>query len=128
MQTRCQRLLLAGLVLLGATVGIVTQALTQAITFTEFSIPTANSTPFGITAGPDGNLWFAEQSAARIGRITTAGIFDEYGTPTAYSEPIGIVAGSDGALWFTEFNVGKIGRITTNGAVTEFPAGLTSQP
>ena len=27
---------------------------------TEFAIPTANADPYGITAGPDGNLWFTE--------------------------------------------------------------------
>ena len=27
---------------------------------TEFAIPTANASPRGITAGPDGNLWFTE--------------------------------------------------------------------
>src|SRR5262249_32483727 len=39
---------------------------------TEFSIPTANSSPYGITAGPDGNLWFVESSAKanKIGKIT----------------------------------------------------------
>jgi hypothetical protein len=36
----------------------------------EFSIPTAHSHPFGITTGPDGNLWFAETAAGKIGRLT----------------------------------------------------------
>src|SRR5947209_15279215 len=40
----------------------------------EFAIPTASSDPGGITAGPDGNLWFTEQDASKIGRITTAGV------------------------------------------------------
>jgi virginiamycin B lyase len=39
---------------------------------TEFPLPTAGSAPVGITAGPDGNLWFAEQAGNRIGRITPA--------------------------------------------------------
>ncbi len=43
-----------------STVGVVT----------ELPIPTANSSPFGITTGPDGNLWFTESSAGQIGRIT----------------------------------------------------------
>ena len=29
---------------------------------TEFTVPTANSDPGGITAGPDGNLWFTESA------------------------------------------------------------------
>jgi streptogramin lyase len=40
-------------------------------TITEFPIPTISSFPTGITAGPDGNLWFTESSGGKIGRITT---------------------------------------------------------
>ncbi len=44
-----------------------------AATITEFSLPTFNSFMTGITAGPDGALWFTEGSVSsdRIGRITT---------------------------------------------------------
>ncbi len=39
---------------------------------TEFSAGiSTNAAPFGITAGPDGNLWFTELGGSRIGRITT---------------------------------------------------------
>ena len=38
-------------------------------TFTEFNIPTAQSMPYGITSGPDGNLWFTEFASNIIGRI-----------------------------------------------------------
>src|SRR5882757_2016183 len=69
---------------------------------TEFRLPTADSTPEGITAGPDGNLWFAEQ-AGRIGRITPAGVVTEFSNGiTADSRPFAITAGPDGNLWFTE--------------------------
>jgi hypothetical protein len=46
----------------------------QAQVVTEFFAGiTAHAIPQGITAGPDGNLWFAEQ-AGRIGRITPGGV------------------------------------------------------
>lgn len=32
----------------------------SAQTITEFPLPSAGSNPNGITAGPDGNLWFTE--------------------------------------------------------------------
>jgi len=35
---------------------------------TECSIP--NGVPGGITRGPDGNLWFTQSVAGKIGRIT----------------------------------------------------------
>ena len=34
---------------------------------TEITTPTADSDPIGIAAGPDGNLWFTEANANRIG-------------------------------------------------------------
>jgi streptogramin lyase len=89
----------------------------------EYSIPTASSNAIAITAGPDGNLWFAEERGNNIGRITTNGRITEYPIPTAGSEPENIIAGPDGNMWFTEYagSSGKIGRITTNGVITEYP-------
>jgi streptogramin lyase len=104
------------------------------VIITEFAVPTSNCTPYGITRGPDGNLWFAELNGNQIGRITPAGVVTEFSTGiTPFSNPYGITAGPDGNLWFTEFNgsVGsRIGRITPAGVVTEFSAGITagSQP
>ncbi len=89
---------------------------------TEFRIPTADSFPDGITRGPDGNLWFTEYVANRIGRITPSGAVTEYLIPTTNSRPAGITSGPDGNLWFTELNGGNIGRITPAGQITEFPA------
>jgi virginiamycin B lyase len=34
----------------------------------------ALSRPVAIAAGPDGNLWFTEVDASRIGQISTAGM------------------------------------------------------
>jgi streptogramin lyase len=88
-----------------------------AATFTEYPIPTPGSGPWGITSGPDGALWFTEQRAGQIGRISTSGVVTEYhGT----FNPRGIAAGPDGALWFIEGSTRSIGRITTAGTVTHF--------
>ena len=79
----------------------------------EFPVPTANSGPFGITAGPDGNLWFTELVGNKIGRIspTPKHKLVEFPVPMANSEPASITAGPDGNLWFTEFNGNKIGQL-----------------
>jgi len=53
-------------VLLLASVSTVLPAQT-APTFTEYPIPTADSFPKFVTAGPDGALWFTEQIANNIG-------------------------------------------------------------
>ncbi len=97
-------------------------------TFTEFSTPSANSTPLGIIAGPDGNLWFAEYGADRIGKITPSGLITEYAVLTAGSHPYSITVGPDGNLWFTEPDANRIGRITPSGTVSEFPVPAGSQP
>ena len=36
----------------------------------EFPIPGAKSRPWGIAAGPDGDLWFTDPGKGKIGRIT----------------------------------------------------------
>src|SRR5258708_40071211 len=43
----------------------------------EYLIPTSNSVPLSIVAGPDGAVWFAENNANKIGRITTTGTLKE---------------------------------------------------
>jgi uncharacterized protein (TIGR03437 family) len=104
-------------------------------TIVEYPIPTSGSSPLGITAGPDGNMWFVETAANKIGKITTAGSITEYSIPTASSGPTAITKGSDGNLWFTEGSTMNIGRITTGGTITEFSnpnlnqaAGITLGP
>jgi uncharacterized delta-60 repeat protein len=82
---------------------------------TEFPVPTS---PFGITAGPDGNLWFAEETANKIARMTTAGVVTEFAIPTPNSAPQRIVSGP-GYLLFVEGIGNKIGMITTSGVFTE---------
>jgi len=91
----------------------------QSVTFSAFTIPTQNSLPAGITAGPDGALWFTETFANKIGRISTSGAITEFPLPASSSYPGGITSGADGALWFGAGS--QIGRITTSGAVTWYP-------
>ncbi len=76
----------------------------QAQVVTEFSSGiTASASPLGITAGPDGNLWFTEYSGHRIGRITPLGAVTEFSAGiTAGARPVGIASGPDGDLWFAE--------------------------
>jgi RHS repeat-associated protein len=105
--------------------------ITPAGVITEFAIPTANSAPYEITVGADGNLWFTEARGNNIGRITPAGAITEFPVPTSNSGLLGITAGPDGNLWFTEYapTGNKIGRITTTGTITEFPIPtIGSQP
>ena len=72
---------------------------------------TASGAPTGITKGPDGNLWFTEQSGNNIGQITTAGVITLFAIPTSDSEPTGIAAAPDGNIWFTECTGNNIGKV-----------------
>jgi hypothetical protein len=96
----------------------------------EFSVPTSNSFPEGITAGPDGNLWFTENhvNVNRIGKIAPAGTITEFPS-SGVPEPTEITAGPDGNLWFTGFSSSTVGRITaatlTGSATVAVPGPAT---
>src|SRR5260221_6153746 len=87
-------------------------------TVTEFNVP--SGTAFGITAGPDGNLWFTD-SAGAIGRITPSGSITLFPVPA--SRPEGSTAGPDCNLWFTDDAgaTARIRRISTAGSFTAVP-------
>jgi virginiamycin B lyase len=93
-----------------------------------FPLPKAGAAPGAIVKGPDGALWFNEQTAPRLGRITTAGSIEEFSPPVAPNFTGGIAgsmtAGNDGALWFIAS--GAIGRITPAGTFTKYASPQVS--
>jgi streptogramin lyase len=102
----------------------------------EYSIPTSECSPDGITAGPDGNLWFTEYNSNKIGKVTTSGAFTEYSIPpNPGGGPSDITTGPDGNLWFTEGG-NKVDKVTTSGTITEYSippnssgsSGITTGP
>jgi RHS repeat-associated protein len=105
----------------GGTV-IASSAATHRVGPVEEYALTKGVEPWGITAGPDGNLWFANLLASKIGKITTAGAITEYAAGTF---PCGIATGSDKNLWFTGCLSTKISKMTTAGVITPYtlPAG-----
>jgi len=119
LRRRILALFFTALVLIaGLALNLSCDSITYGIT--EYAIPTTQSVPGGITAGPDGAVWFSEEFANKIGRITTGGEITEYTIPTAKSIPNGITSGPDGALWFCENQSSKVVRMTTNGRITEY--------
>ena len=79
----------------------------------------------GLVAGPDGNLWFAENKGWAIGRMSMLGELAEF--PVQGGMPSAITVGPDENLWFTE-DQGRIGRITSAGIVAEFLSGDSGLP
>jgi streptogramin lyase len=97
---------------------------------TEFAFSTAIGAPYGIGAGPDGNIWVTTDAGTgrqdSIVKISPAGAITSFqaGTRTGGgfgTGPESIAAGPDGNLWFTEYWSNRIGRMTPSGALTEFP-------
>src|SRR5260370_21972743 len=89
---------------LAALFGLILAAVASGQIVREFPIPTPNSDPIGIAAGPDGALWFAEENTSnKIGRITTTGVITEFAAPTLNVSG-GIPAGPPRALRFTDLN------------------------
>jgi streptogramin lyase len=94
--------------------------------------------PAGITAGPDGAVWFtnfAWGNGDSIGEITTSGHFTFY-TSTLIDGPEAITVGPDGALWFTNTGNNTIGRLdpaseavtSYSGAGIDDPTSITAGP
>ena len=67
------------------------------------SVPTANAGLQDIVQGPDGNVWFTERNANKIGRISGSnpGATTEFDVPAGTTSPDLITVGPDGNLWFT---------------------------
>ena len=118
--------------------GSIGQITTEGV-IKEFAIPAKGGSPFGITSGTDGGVWFTLPgvNVNEIARLNPAtGEVSQFGIPTAGSGPGFITTGPDGAMWFTEFSASQIGRITSGGGITEFavptkqsgPNGITSGP
>jgi len=81
----------------------------------------ASCTPFGITAGPDGNMWFTAAWRV-IGRISPNGRIALF--PLArhglLNQPTVISTGQDGRLWFSEVVANRVGAVTTRGQAHEY--------
>jgi streptogramin lyase len=114
---------------LGLALGLGASALAAPVGQTgDFATPTASSGPEGIVAGPDGNLWFAEFAASKIGELNpVTHAITEFATPTAASGPLGITLAPDGNLWFTEWGASQIAEINpVTHAISEFPTPTAS--
>ena len=84
---------------------------------------------WGITAGPDGNLWFTEESHNAVGRITPGAVITELTAGFPTGSPRGIVTGPDGNLWVAMAGGnGAIARVTKAGDVTEFDVPTPGDP
>ena len=77
------------------------------------------SGPYGIVAGADGNIWFADTQYHQVGRFKVSdGTVSEFAISGI---PQNLTVGADGNIWFTEPS-GSIGRCAVSGTIIEFAA------
>lgn len=100
----------------------------QSQTVSTFNLPLPDSQPYGITLGPDGNMWLTESAfgATRVGRIDSAGRISEIFVPSRTSQ--GHITSAPDGVWFVEpggFPF-SIGRVTPAGVMTEFGLNLNT--
>jgi virginiamycin B lyase len=101
---------------------------------TWFDLPSPDSFPQGIAAGPDGGMWVANQMAAEIVRVGPHGAVSTFALEFGV-DPLAIVQGPDGAMWFTEQHGSRVGRLTPEGDLSEIflrdmanPTGIAVGP
>ena len=92
---------------------------------TEFKTTPIVGSVAALTAGADGNVWFAKDGygGGAIGRVAPA-----TGAVTMFSSGLngvftlfgGMTLGADGNVWFTSYYDGLIGRVTPAGVIKEF--------
>ena len=82
-------------------------------------LPTPESGPAAIVNATDGNLWFTEHAANRVGRLTPLGTLTEFALPKR-GGPAGIAEGSDGKLYIAENSGERIDQMSMDGRVQEF--------
>jgi len=81
--------------------------------------PAAHAQPFGVTSGPDGDVWVMETSA--VEKLTTAGT--AAATYSTGTDAIGaIVPGSDGYLYFVD-GTNHVWKLSTSGTLSSTTTG-----
>ncbi len=84
------------------------------------------ASPDDIVAGPDGALWFAEETHPSLGRVTTDGEITELPV-SGVAGTDGVAVGADGRIWFMSSDGTKVGAMSTGGAVETFATGLSKK-
>jgi len=79
----------------------------------------------GITAGPDGNVWYVDAGQSLVGRVTPTGSITQFPVPGTGSGSEAITWGPDGNVWMVargDMNGPDwILKVSPSGVVTKFP-------
>ena len=96
--------------------------------FVMYPLPNVDAQPSDIAPGPDGDMWFTENSPDAVGRVTMSGQFGDFPLPAGCGVPTSITEGSDGNEWLIAgcYNqqhelVPQIAKVTPTGTFTMYP-------
>jgi len=92
-------------------------------TFSQWTVPTLGSGPWGVAVDSLGTVWFTEHFGNKIGSFNpTTHTFHEIATPATNSVPYGITVDSSNNVWFAENSdaVALIGEYTNAGVLKEY--------
>lgn len=124
--TRARLALVAALALLLTPLSVVLTSAPAQAAVTVFPVPTSAAGLGRITTAPDGSMWFLEQDANKVGRITASGQITEYALPAVDSSvdgpAKGLDVGADGTVWVTTDYGDSVTRLAPSGQL------LSSRP
>jgi virginiamycin B lyase len=94
---------------------------------TVYPLPSGYRLANDITAGREGNMWFAVEESGfdakgggAIGRVATDGTVSSFPLPYP-ARPMEIATGPEGNLWFTDPATLSLGEATPAGQISEIP-------
>jgi virginiamycin B lyase len=91
---------------------------------TEIPVPPALAEPSWITKGPDGAIWFTDETG--VARLAQNVSFTQVWSGLNY--PSAITTGPDGRLWLTGASQDVVARVSTSGQGDYFSLDLNCDP
>jgi virginiamycin B lyase len=75
------------------------------------------SEPIAVALAPDGQVWFADFSGSRAGRIDSSGKIVYWSLSGHLGQPSGIEVAKDGSAWVTDFASNSLAHVDAQGSV-----------
>ena len=89
--------------------------------FVQFTPHTLAGSYSPIVAGPDGNMWFIDENAHQLVRMSMTGSFKEFNISASMpGNGVSMAVGADKKLYITD-ELTSITRVTTSGIATTIP-------